>query len=115
MKILNFKDFMNKYNVKNNTMNESELQRVYNYPINPRDSKNPSNIGFVFIDNGSQGGTHWTCFLVKDNKSYYFDSCGGQPDKFLLYQLPKPIIYPSYKIQVINSKLVAHFVCTFSI
>ena len=36
MKILNFKDFMKKYNLKINTMNESELQRVYNYPIYPR-------------------------------------------------------------------------------
>ena len=30
MIILNFKDFMKEYNLKNNTMNESELQRVYN-------------------------------------------------------------------------------------
>ena len=28
------------------------------------------------------GGTHWTCFIKKDNKSYYFDSFGAQPDKF---------------------------------
>ena len=30
------------------------------------------------------GATHWSCSTVKDNKSYYFDSCGGQPGKFLL-------------------------------
>ena len=58
---------MKKYNLKNDTMNESELQR----------------------------GTHWTYFIIKDNKSYYFDSFGVQPDKFLLNQLPKPIIYPN--------------------
>ena len=39
MKILNFKDFMKKYNLKNDTMNETELQRVYKYPLYPRDSK----------------------------------------------------------------------------
>ena len=39
MKVLNFKDFMKKYNLKNDIMNERELQRVYNYPIYPRDSK----------------------------------------------------------------------------
>ena len=39
MKVLIFKDFMKKYNLKNDTMNESELQRIYNYPIYPRDSK----------------------------------------------------------------------------
>ena len=65
-------------------MNESHLQRVYNYPICPRDSKKYSDKRFVNIDNGSQGGTQWTCFIVKDNKSYYFDSLGGQPDKFFL-------------------------------
>ena len=59
----------------------------------PRDSKKYSDRGFVIIDNGSQGGTHWTCFLVKDNKSYYFDSFGGQPDNILLKKLNKLILY----------------------
>ena len=105
MKVSNFEDFMKKYKLKNDTMNESQLQKIYNYPIYPRDSKIYSDRGFVNIDNGSQSGTHWTCFVVKDNKSYYFDSFGGQPDKFLLNQLSKPIIYHNYKIQDINSKI----------
>ena len=42
---------------------------------------------------------------VKDNKSYYFDSFGGPPDKFLLNQLPTPIIYHNCKTQYINSRL----------
>ena len=73
MIILNFKDFMKKYKLKNDTMNKSDLQKNYNYNICPRDSKIITDKGFVNIDNGSQGGTHWTCFIVKDNKSYYFD------------------------------------------
>ena len=64
-----------------------------------------TNEGFVNVDNGSQGGTHWCCLIMKDNNSFYYDSIGGQPDKFLLNQLPKPIIYHNYKIQNINSKL----------
>ena len=68
MKILNFKDFIKK-NLKNNTMNKSELQKICKYPIYPRDSKIYSDKGFVNIDNGSQGGSHWTCFIVKDNNS----------------------------------------------
>ena len=84
MNVSNFKDFMKKYKLKDDTMNESQLQKVYNYPIYPRGSKKFSDKGFVNIDNGSQGGTDWTCFIVKDNKSYHFDSLGGQPDKFLL-------------------------------
>ena len=58
MKILNFKDFMGTYILKNDTMNESELQRVYKYHIYPRDSRKYSDKGFVNIDNRSQGGTH---------------------------------------------------------
>ena len=100
---------MKKYNLKIDTMNESQLQKNYNYSIYPRDSKIFSNKGFVNIDNGSQGGTHWTGFIVKDNKSYYFDSFGGAPDKFLLNHLPKPINYHNYKIQDINSKICSSF------
>ena len=113
MKLLNFKDFMKNYKLKNDTMNESQLQRIYNYPIYPRDSKIYSDRGFVNIDDGSQNGTHWTVFIVKDNKSYYFDSFGVQPDKFLLNQLPKPIIYHNYKIQDINSKLCGSYCLYF--
>ena len=77
MKILNFEDFLKNYNLKNDTMNESQLERVYNYSVYPRDSKIFSDKGFVNIDNGSMGGTHLCAFYVKDNKSYYFHSFGG--------------------------------------
>ena len=113
MKIINFKDFMKKYNLKNNTMNESQLQRVYNYPIYPKNSKIYSDKGFVNIDDGRMGGSHWCAFYIKDNKSYYFDSFGGQPDKFILNQLPKPIIYHNYKIQDINSFLCGSYCLYF--
>ena len=86
-------------------MNKSQLQKVYNYSIYPRDSKIYSDREFVNIDNGSMGGSHWTCFIVKDGKSFYFHIFGGTPDKFLLNQFSKPILYHNYKIQDINSKL----------
>ena len=104
---------MKKYILKNNTLNEYQLQKIYNYPIYPRDSKIYSDKGFVNIDNGYQGGTHWTAFKVKDNKSYYFDSFGGSPDKFILNQLHKPIIYHNYIIQNINSKLCGSYCLYF--
>ena len=113
MKILKFKDFMKKYNLKNDTMNESELQKIYNYPIYPKKSKIYSDKGFVNINNGILSGTHWTCFYIKDNKSFYFDSFGGFPDKLLLKQLPKPKIYHIYKIQHINSKLCGSYCLYF--
>ena len=56
---------MKKYNLKIITMNERELQRGYNYKVNPRDSKIIKHKRFITIDNGSQGGTHWTCFYSK--------------------------------------------------
>ena len=43
-------------------MNESDLQSVDNYKIYPRDNLITSNKGFGSLDNGSQGGSHWTCF-----------------------------------------------------
>ena len=39
MTILNFKDFMKKKDIKDDTMNESQLQGIYIYSIYPRDSK----------------------------------------------------------------------------
>ena len=113
MKVLYFKDFMKKYKLKSDTMNDSELQGLYNYKKYPTDSKINSDKGFVNIDNGSQGGTHWTCFIVKDIKSYYFDSCGGQPDILLLEQLPKPIVYHDYKLPDINSKFCGSYCLYF--
>ena len=94
-------------------MTESDLQRVCNCRIYPRDGKVYSDKRFVNIDNGSMGGSHWTCFYIKDHKSYYFDSFGVQPDKFLLNHLPKPIIYHYYKIQDINSKLCGSYCLYF--
>ena len=115
MTILNFKDFMKKYKLKNDTMNESEIQKNYNHKYTPETLK------FIQIKDlltqtmavWVMGGSHWTCFIVKDNKSYYFDSFGGQSHKFLLNQLTKPIIYHIYKIQDINSKLCGSY-CLYS-
>ena len=114
MIILNLKDFMRKYNLEKDTLKDVELQKTYNYPIYPRDSNIYSDKGVVNIDKGSQIDTHWTCFMVKDNKSYYFDLFGGQPDKFLLNQLPKPIIYQIYKKQEKNSRICGSYCLYFS-
>ena len=109
MKVLYFRDFMKIYNLKDDTTNESQLQKNYNYLIYPRGSKKYSDKGFVNIDNGTQGGTHWNCFKVKDNKSYYFDTFGGAPVLFLLKQLLKPIICHNYKLQDISFQLCGSY------
>ena len=86
-------------------MNESDLHWIYIFPIFPRDLKINSDKGFVSKDNCRLGRTHWCAFYVKSIKSFYFDSFRGQPDKFVLNQLPKPIKHHNYKIQDMNSKL----------
>ena len=109
MKLLNFKDFMIKNILKSDTMNKSQMQKIYNLSMYPRDGKVYSDKGFVNIDNGSIGGAHWTCFCLKDKKLNYFNSFGGHPEKFLLNHLPKPIIYHKYKKQDLNSKLCGSY------
>ena len=48
-------------------------------------------------------------FIVKDNKSYYFDSFGGQPDEFLRNHLLKPIKFHSYEVQDVVSQLCGSY------
>ena len=105
MTTLGLSDFMKK-KLKDKTMDETDLQRNYNYPIYPGDSKIFSNKGSVIIDNDRKGGTHWTCSIVKDNKSYYFVSFDVHPDNFLFNQLVKPIKYHKHKIQYILNFVV---------
>ena len=94
-------------------MNESQLQIYYIYRIYPRNSRILTDKGFVSIDDGSMMGTHWTCFIIKDIKSCYYDSFGGTPDKCLLNQLPKPRTYHNYNIQYIKSNLCGSFCLYF--
>ena len=94
-------------------MNESDLQRVYNYLIYPRGSKIFSAKGFVYIDDGFQGGTHWCCFKRKDKMSFYFDSFGFNSDKFLPNQKPQRILNPNYKTEDKNSKLCSSYCLYF--
>ena len=70
MRTSNFRDFMKKYNLRNATLKESEIHRLCNYPIYPRNSKIYSDKGFVNVDNGGMGGSLWTCFISKHNKSF---------------------------------------------
>ena len=104
---------ISRFSRDNKTRKESDLQKLFIYPIYPRDFKLYFDRGFVSIDNGSQRGTHWIRFVIKDNKSYYYDSFGGTPDKFLLKQLPKPKTNHNYKIQDINSKLCGSYCLYF--
>ena len=48
-------------------------------------------------------------FCIKYNKPFHYDSFRGQPDKVLLNQLPKQIVYQIYIIQSKNSKLCGSY------
>ena len=60
------------------------------------------------------GGSHWTCFIIKVNSCYYFDSFGGAPDTFLLNQLPKRITYQNYKSQDKISEICGYLCLYFT-
>ena len=93
-------------------MDENDVQRVYIHRVYQRDSKITTDKGFVNIDNGSMGGSHGVVSYKKGNKSYYFESLAGQPDKFPLNQLQEPIYY-NYKIRDIYSKLCGSYCLYF--
>ena len=61
---------MSKDKLKADTMSEKDLQRLYIYPIQPRDSKIYSDGGFIKIDPGCMGGTHWVALYVKINNLF---------------------------------------------
>ena len=48
-------------------MNDSEIQKVYIYPMFTRYLKISSDTRFVIIDNGNMGRTHCTRFNIKYN------------------------------------------------
>ena len=110
---------MEKYNLKDNTVTESDLKKNDNFPTYPRDSIITTDKELVNLDKGSMGGTRGTYFYIKDNadsmshagsakRSFYYDSFGGYPDKFLLQQLPKPTSILNFKIQDIDNKLCVY-------
>ena len=102
---MNLEEFMQKYNLRNQTMTTSDLIKklsmanIKDVKIYPRDSLIKTTKGICNIDDGSQGGTHWVAF----EGSSYFDSFGGPPDQWLIKQLPKPILYHNYIIQDFES------------
>ena len=52
-------------------MNGSDLKKVLYYHNYPRDTTIKTDKRSINIDNGEQGGTRWTCFCIKDNKSFF--------------------------------------------
>ena len=89
MKIISLKDFMKNYNLKKDTMNDGELQKIYSYPVYPSDSEINSDKRFVSMDNGSKGGSHWFCLLKKINHFTSMVSVDSQKKLYLINYLKK--------------------------
>ena len=104
---------MEKIDLKDDTIIESELHRVYKYKRYLIGSKIYSDKGFRYIDNGSTGRTHWTAFYMNKKMSRYFDPIGGNLNSFLIHQSPKPVLNRRYKIQDIISKLCESYCLYF--
>ena len=104
--------FESKQFMKNYELKESDLSPKLNLKICPGDSKITTQKGFVKIDDGSLGCTHWTCFWIRDRNSFYFNSLGGSPVS-LLQQLPKPINFYISENQNIYSRLGGTY-CLYS-
>ena len=104
---------MEKNILRKDTMKESQLQKIYIDSLYPRDSKIYSDKGLINLDDGSMGGSHWTAFYVESNKSGCFDSFGSPPDKFLLKQILKPILYHNCEIQDIKSRFSGSYCLYF--
>ena len=86
--ILGLKDFLKKINLNDKTMRKCEFRKINICPIHPRDVKMYSENWFVKLENGENCRSHLCAFYVKTNKTFYFDTFGGVPHKFLLSHLP---------------------------
>ena len=58
--------------------------------------------GIVNLDSSRNEGSHWCCYLKKDDKKIYFDSFGIQPPHEIVKYLKSPILYNTYQIQDYN-------------
>ena len=113
MAVLSSNKFMKNYNLKDYTMDESDLKKAHNYSIYLRDSEITTKKLFVNIDQRSMGGSHWVCFYKKDDDSIYCDSFEVFSDKILPKQLSKSIISQNHKNQDINSNLCGEYCLYF--
>ena len=71
--------------------------------------------GIVTFSNGSMGGTHWTCFYIKVNKSIYFASFGDYPDKININTYQNQSFFISINFKNCRVDYVECLVCIFPI
>ena len=58
--------------------------------------------GILNLDSIRNAGTHWTCWIKKQNTFCYFDSFGVQPPREFETYVDCDILYSTYQIQKIG-------------
>lgn len=67
------------------------------------------------LNNSDQSGSHWTCFCIENNKTYYFDSFGFPGPKELRRFNKEEYFYSDKQIQNINSTVCGYYCIAFLI
>ena len=68
--------------------------------------------GVINLDSNVGPGTHWTCYYIRNNKKYYFDSYGLDPPTELQNYLGKSVVCSTFQIQDIGTSICGHL-CVF--
>ena len=105
---------MKKYNLKGDTKIENELNRVDNYPINPRDSKIPTDKRLVIIDKGQQVVLNGIVSTLKIIKHFNSTVSAVVLTFFLFRQLSKPTTFHWYETKKTSVKYAEHIADIFS-
>ena len=106
MNYLSFKEFVNKYGLKNEANSNVEIKEILKLMntscgIYMRDDKFITTSGIVNLH--PTKGTHWVMFV----NEFYFDSYGCPPPTNILNHIKKGI-YSEYQIQTNDSYCAAY-------
>ena len=106
MNYLSFKEFVNKYGLKNEATSNVEIKEILKLMntscgIYMRDDKFITTSGIVNLH--PTKGTHWVMFVTE----FYFDSYGCPPPTNILNHIKKGI-YSEYRIQKDDSYCAAY-------
>ena len=110
MNYLSFKEFIEKYRLKNEATSNVKIKEILNKlriqcGIYMRDDKFTTDSGIVNLH--PSVGTHWVMYTDK----YYFDSYGCPPPTNILNHIKKGI-YSEYQIQKNDSYCAAYCLYT---
>ena len=106
MNYLSFKEFVNKYGLKNEATSNVKIKEILKLmntscEIYMRDDKFTTTSGIVNLH--PTKGTHWVMFI----NEYYFDSYGCPPPTNILNHIKKGI-YSEYQIQTNDNYCAAY-------